>query len=224
MDSLKLAQLMCSRLCHDLITPVGAISSGLEIIADSIDNIDPELLDLTSYSSKNAAQRLMYYRAAFGYSGLSLFKTPEKIKELLEDFLETYKIKLEWTYTLPEHKGEAFTNHDARILLNIVGIMIECAPYGGTFHITIKETEAQGLHLSFEITGELVGLKNENRLALTGILREDQVTPHSVQSYLTHIFLEDQKAHLTIKRASNEVLSIDVEKENAQDQHYGSLF
>ncbi len=224
MDSLKLAQLMCSRLCHDLITPVGAISTGLEIISESGDDIDPELLTLTVHSSQNAAQRLVYYRAAFGYTAISSLNTPDKLEKLLKDYLATYKINLEWGSTIEDKDLQSVQDH-ARILVNIVGLMTECAPYGGHFKISITPSEEEGgLLFSFELTGDLVNLKSENRQALTGQLRDEDVTPHSVQSYLTHTFIEREGAELSLEISSTELFSLTLKTEGVGVKQYGSLF
>lgn len=224
MDSLKLAQLMCSRLCHDLITPVGAISTGLEIIGESGDDIDPELLSLTAHSAQNASQRLVYYRAAFGYSTSSILNCPEKLEKLLREYLETYKVKLDWCCKVPEHKLNILQDH-ARLLVNIVGIMVECAPYGGRFRILIDpSSKKESLRFSFELTGDLVNLKTENKRALLGEISDKDVTPHSVQSYLTHLLLDEKQAELSFTTLSSDALEVCLEAEQSGGHHYGSLF
>lgn len=224
MDALKLAQLMCSRLCHDLITPVGALSSGLEIINENLDDLDSELMDLTIQSARNAAQRLIYYRAAFGFSGLNLFKTPSKIQELLTGYLNASRIKLYWSCTYPEPLSELFQER-TRILLNVVGIMAECAPYGGTFNITIAPTvSCHDLVYTFDLTGDLVALKADNHQALRGELHEDNVSPHSVQSYLTAVFLEQKKALLSFDNSTPGNLKCQITGTSLAAKKIGTLF
>ena len=70
MDDLKLAALMCSKVCHDLISPVGALSNGVEVLAE--DN-DPEMREhammLLENSAAQAAAKLKFARLAYGSSG-----------------------------------------------------------------------------------------------------------------------------------------------------------
>ena len=224
MDPLKLAQLMCSRLCHDLITPVGAISAGLEIIGESGDDIDPELLSLTAHSAQNASQRLVYYRAAFGYNTSSILNCLEKLEKLLRDYLEIYKVKLNWHCRVPEEKLSVLHDH-ARLLVNIVGVMVECAPYGGDFRILIEPSaEGETLCFSFELTGDLVMLKTEKKRALSGELSDQEVTPHNVQSYLAYLLLDEKQAKLIFTNLSSSVLGVCLEADQPGGQHYGSLF
>src|ERR687883_500062 len=69
-DMLELAALLCSRVCHDLISPVGAIVNGLEVLDDDPKPEDREFaLDLIRKSAKTASARLQFCRLAFGAAG-----------------------------------------------------------------------------------------------------------------------------------------------------------
>src|SRR5438477_9965924 len=71
-DNLELAALLCSRVCHDLISPVGAIVNGLEVLDDNPKPEDREFaLDLIRKSAKTASARLQFCRLAFGAAGSS---------------------------------------------------------------------------------------------------------------------------------------------------------
>ncbi|MGY4472514.1 hypothetical protein ACVWWK_008223 [Bradyrhizobium sp. LB9.1b] len=71
-DALELAALLCSRVCHDLISPVGAIVNGLEVLDDNPKPDDREFaLDLIRKSAKTASARLQFCRLAFGAAGSS---------------------------------------------------------------------------------------------------------------------------------------------------------
>src|SRR5881296_2326636 len=69
-DTLDLAALLCSRVCHDLISPVGAIVNGLEVLDDAKNPDDREFaLDLIRKSARNASAKLQFCRLAFGAAG-----------------------------------------------------------------------------------------------------------------------------------------------------------
>src|SRR3546814_20124843 len=69
-ESIDFAALLCSRLCHDLLSPIGALNNGLELLADEN---DPEMrarcLELLSESARKSANKLKYFRLAFGSAG-----------------------------------------------------------------------------------------------------------------------------------------------------------
>ena len=70
MNAIDLASLLCSRLCHDLLSPVGALNNGLELMADEQ---DPEMrercLELLNESARASANKLKFFRLAFGAAG-----------------------------------------------------------------------------------------------------------------------------------------------------------
>lgn len=221
MDSLRLAQLMCSRLCHDLITPVGAISTGLEILEESEGDFDPELMSLTSSSAKNAAQRLVYYRAAFGFSSISAYDSIEKIIQVIKSYLLTYKVDLEWSLS-----GEPESNlvkDFARVIINLVGVIVETAPYGGKLTLEFICND-EGMTSYFSLTGDLVGLKKDSKQALIGAFSEEDITPHNVQSYLIYLFLKMKEASLEITKDSKQDVSLTMTTQSHYSQLTGSLF
>jgi len=61
----RVAQLLCSRLCHDLVSPIGAVNAGLELLEEAADD-DGRALGLITTSAAEAARRLAFYRVAFG--------------------------------------------------------------------------------------------------------------------------------------------------------------
>src|ERR671911_2802702 len=70
LDSLDLAALLCSRVCHDVISPVGAIVNGLEVLEDEKDEtMKKHALDLIKKSATQASARLQFSRLAFGAAG-----------------------------------------------------------------------------------------------------------------------------------------------------------
>ncbi len=221
MDSLRLAQLMCSRLCHDLITPVGAISTGLEIMEESKDNIDDDLMGLTVNSAKNAAQRLIYYRAAFGFSSISAIDSIEKLHSLLESYLRTCKIKLVWE--IGDGIDIDALKDNARILINIAGIIAEAAPYGGEFHMSLQ-SHGNSLVTNFTLMGDLVGIKQATKQALMGVLPESDVTPHNVQSFLVRLFTDLKQGSIEIVDDSKSKIALTYTAGSELEHMTGLLF
>ena len=221
MDSLRLAQLMCSRLCHDLITPVGAITTGLEIIDESEGDIDRELMDLTVSSSKNAAQRLVFYRAAFGFSSTASIDSVAAFKQMLLPYLDTYKIKADISETTPISQ-DLFKDH-ARLLINLMGILPEVAPYGGDLNLSFFERE-ECLQLELGLRGDLVGLKSATVSVINGDFQEQDITPHTVQSYLIHRLLQDVDATITFVENSKSNVQITLSTNMSLSQKTGALF
>ena len=78
--------------------------------------------------------------------------------------------------------------------------------------------------MSFSLTGDLVNIKADTKRALLGEMNDEEVTPHSVQSYLTQTFIEHEGAALSFGTSSAEELSLSLKTEGLSAQQYGSLF
>lgn len=136
-DALELAALLCSRVCHDLISPVGAIVNGLEVLDDNPKPEDREFaLDLIRKSAKTASGRLQFCRLAFGAAGSSGAQIDTGDAETMtRGFLDDGKVTLTWSVprTL-EPKNRV------KLLLNMMVIAQQTIPRGGT--LTVESSSA----------------------------------------------------------------------------------
>lgn len=127
-EALDLAALLCSRVCHDLISPIGAIVNGLEVLAE--DN-DPETqqfaLELIKKSSRTASAKLQFCRIAFGAAGSAGAQIDLGDAETIaRGFFEDDKTKLAWSLPralLPKNR--------VKLLLNLLLIAGQAIPRGG---------------------------------------------------------------------------------------------
>lgn len=123
----KLAALIGSRICHDLISPIGAINNGLELLTMTRDASGPEF-DLIAESVSNASARIRFFRIAFGAAGDQPVGQND-VRDIIAG-IETGRVKI--TY-LP-----AKDHSRKKVRLVFLGILcLEAAlPYGGTIEIT----------------------------------------------------------------------------------------
>jgi histidine phosphotransferase ChpT len=182
LEALDLAALLCSRVCHDLISPTGAIVNGLEVLEeeDSDEETKTFALDLIKKSAKTASGRLQFCRLAFGAAGSSAAQIDLGDAEgTARGFLDDDKTKLAWNLPrvlLPKNR--------VKLLLNLLIIATQTIPRGGTLTVDpIGEGESMG----FRITA--VGLNARIPQALAGLLegRSDSgtVDAHAIQPFYT---------------------------------------
>ena len=88
---LRVVELICSHLCHEMVSPVGAISNGLEMIEEFGGEPDPEILGLISASAAVTAQRLQYYRVAYGASSGPSLSSDDEFKALADGLMNSGK-------------------------------------------------------------------------------------------------------------------------------------
>ena len=184
-DALELAALLCSRVCHDLISPVGAIVNGLEVLDDNPKPEDKEFaLDLIRKSAKTASNRLQFCRLAFGAAGSAGAQIDlGDAEKMARGHLEDAKTRIEWNPTrayLPKNK--------VKLLLNMLIIAQQTIPRGGV--LTVDQV-SEGDTLGFRVNA--AGLNARLPQAIVTMLSVEQVgsiDAHAVQPYYTRLLAE----------------------------------
>jgi histidine phosphotransferase ChpT len=145
-EALDLAALLCSRVCHDLISPVGAIVNGLEVLAEEKDEETKTFaLDLIKKSAGTASAKLQFCRVAFGAAGSAGAQIDLGDAETItRGFFEDDKTKLAWNLPralLPKNR--------VKLLLNLLLIAGQTIPRGGRLTVDpIGEGESMGFKVS----------------------------------------------------------------------------
>jgi histidine phosphotransferase ChpT len=147
LDALDLAALLCSRVCHDLISPAGAIVNGLEVLEekDSDEETKTFALDLIKRSARTASARLQFCRLAFGAAGSANAQIDlGNAQAMARGFIEDDKTKLTWNLPhalLPKNR--------VKLLLNMLIIAGQTIPRGGTLTVDpVGEGETMGFRIS----------------------------------------------------------------------------
>jgi histidine phosphotransferase ChpT len=145
-EALDLAALLCSRVCHDLISPVGAIVNGLEVLEEAKDEETKNFaLDLIRKSANTASAKLQFCRIAFGAAGSAGAQIDlGDAQTTARGFLEDDKTKLAWN--LPR---ELLAKNKVKLLLNMLLIAGQTIPRGGQLTVDpIGSGEAMGFKVS----------------------------------------------------------------------------
>jgi histidine phosphotransferase ChpT len=181
LDSLDLAALLCSRICHDLISPTGAIVNGLEVLDESN---DPETktfaMDLIRKSARTASARLQFCRIAFGAAGSAGAQIDTGDAEsMARGFIEDDKVKLTWNLQralLPKNR--------VKLLLNMVVIAGGTIPRGGTLTV---DPVGSGDTMGFRITASGINARVPAAvpLLLEGQPESGTVDAHAIQPFYT---------------------------------------
>jgi len=179
-----LAALLCSRVCHDVISPVGAINNGLELLDEG--GTDDDALDLIRTSALNASVRLKFARLAFGASGSAgaSIDTGEAEKAA-KDFAAAEK-KAEVTWNGPR---AIVAKNRVKLLLNLFLVSYSAIPRGGNVDVVLEDPEGDA---KFEITvkGKMMRIPAKFAEIYEGRL-EEAVDAHSVQPYYTLLLADE---------------------------------
>jgi histidine phosphotransferase ChpT len=184
-DALELAALLCSRVCHDLISPVGAIVNGLEVLDDDPKPEDREFaLDLIRKSAKTASARLQFCRLAFGAAGSAGAQIDiGDAQNMARGHLEDNKTKITWN--LPR---VLLGKNRVKLLLNMMVIAQQTIPRGGM--ITVDPI-GDGDALSFRVAASGLNARMPQNIAdLLSSTQDASVDAHAVQPYYTRLLAQ----------------------------------
>jgi histidine phosphotransferase ChpT len=184
-DTLELAALLCSRVCHDLISPVGAIVNGLEVLDDNPKPDDREFaLDLIRKSAKTASARLQFCRLAFGAAGSAGAQIDlGDAQAMARGHIEDGKTSIVWNLPhvlLPKNR--------VKLLLNMMMIAQQTIPRGGVLTVdAIGEGETMG----FRITATGLNARLPQNIAdLLSPSHGANVDADAVQPYYTRLLAQ----------------------------------
>jgi len=184
-DKLDLAALLCSKVCHDLISPVGAIVNGLEVLDDNPKPEDREFaLDLIRKSAKTASARLQFCRLAFGAAGsagaqIDLGDAQTMARGQIEDGKTTI------TWNLPRL---LLPKNRVKLLLNMMVIAQQTIPRGGMLTV---DPLGEGETMSFRVTATGLNARlPQNIVSLLGAAHDGAIDAHAVQPYYTRLLAE----------------------------------
>lgn len=188
-----LAALMCGRICHDLINPVGAISTALEVLDDP-NNADmhDEAMNLVRDFTNQASGKLQFLRLAFGAGGSAPGIVPVSLlKTLVEGQYGHGKVEMVWE----AGSIEGLEKTSARLLLNMIMLACNCVPRGGVMKIEISET-ADAVLADISATGMRARIDEMVKQTLSGKAPEAGFDGRSIQPFYTGMLIRQLKGRI----------------------------
>jgi histidine phosphotransferase ChpT len=202
MKPVDFASLLCSRLCHDLMSPVGALNNGIELLADET---DPEMrekcLELLADSARASANKLKFFRLAFGAAGGfgEEIDTLEARTALQGLFGPERRIELEWAVEADKLPKDA-----VKLLLNLALIAGDALVRGGRLDIGAERRNGS---IELAIRGE------GPRVLLDPVLRETllsgvsgQVEPRAAAAWLAHALADADRGAIRVSESEGVLL------------------
>ncbi len=199
---LRVLELVCSRLCHELISPVTAVNNGMELVADGGADMLVEVTDLLTNSAAEASASLQFYRIAYGLGGqdappISLGEA----KRLTDGLLRDGKVKLVWTVAEAGSDG-GLGRRGMKLLLNALVIGIDALPRGGTLAVQL---DAATHGVTIEASGTGARIEAASREAYTHAIAVDALTARNVHAYFTSLIAAEAGGALEMAEEPNRV-------------------
>ena len=207
MNAIELASLLCSRLCHDLLSPVGALNNGIELLADEQDpDMREKCLELLAESAKASADKLKFFRLAFGAGGGfgDEIDTREARAAVEGLYGRDKSIELGWVI-----EDDRLPKGAVKLLLNLAMIAGDALVRGGQLDIGAERHDG---------TLEMVIRAEGSRILLDPKLRETiakghsggEVEPRSAGAWLAHSLAAEAGGTIRLSDAGDERLLIGV--------------
>jgi len=200
LDDLNFTAFMSSKICHDLVGPVGAISNGLELLEEETDEDTRNYaLELIQYSATVARTRLEYARLAFGASSaLGSEVDLGHVENIARPFVEEGKHKLHWTC---EPSGLEKTS--VRLLLTLMTIAMTAIPAGGDLRVSVTgQAEAP----DFEIRCSGRGARIPGGIPEMFAGTPDEVDPRTIVGYYCARLAESCEMALTVEKEGADIV------------------
>ena len=194
MDDIEFSAFLVSRVCHDLVGPLGAVVNGLEVMEDERDAaMRADALKIVSSSALQALARLQFMRIAFGAAGSAGAELDiGEVGRLVGGLLEGGKIQLDW-----QSPHVNWPKDWAKLLMNATLLCADCLPRGGHLKVT---TSADPMTPAFRIIANSPHARalDEVQKAVRGEGGDGQLDARCIQPYLTHRLSRSLNAGLTL--------------------------
>jgi histidine phosphotransferase ChpT len=205
LEPLDLAALLCSRICHDIINPVGAIMNGLEVLEEDKDPVMRQMsIDLIRNSAQTASARLQFCRLAFGAAGSAgaTIDTGDA-ENVTRGLIGDDKIKLVWNVPrvlMPKNK--------VKVVLNLCLIATTTIPRGGVVEVDIKG-EGDATTIRVEAKGTNAKIAHGVAQLLNGEAESGTVESHGIQAYFTGLVARAAGLQINLNVVGNEAVTFE---------------
>lgn len=180
-SAIDLASMLCSRLCHDMLSPVGAMANGLELLAEERDaEMRGRIVELLEQSAKTSADKLKFFRLAFGAAGGFGDAVPVDEAKSVIEALAGARTTLEWNVASPTLPKLA-----VKVLLNLALFGIEALVRGGTLEIGAEVKDGTS-EIVVRAAGPKIAFDETVGKALDGSLPEAELSSRTAPAALIH--------------------------------------
>ena len=202
---LRVLELVCSRICHDLVSPVGAINNGVELIRELSEDgaagkgLEEEALALIAHSAEQGSRRLRLMRLSYGAAGADA--SWDDVQSALQDFFEGSRVTIVWPQS---REGIPIdTRGFGKLIVNAVLVASDALGQNGTIALELRNGS-----LAVVATGKSATLDAERAAALTGGKSSNDLDPRSIHAYVTAQFAAHYGVSMKMKQDGAERLEL----------------
>lgn len=195
-------ELLCSRLCHDLAGPVGAVRNGAELLEESGVGAEGEALALVLDSAARAVARLQLFRLAYGRAGETMPRGFAEARQVVENWLAKGRVTLHW----PSQTGEdtiAARPGVGRLVLNAVILAEGVLAHGGRIRVAVES----GV-VSVAAEGPVIRFPDPLRAALLTDPKLEDMDTRTIHAVVARRFAAHHQLRLTVAAVASDRLQL----------------
>jgi histidine phosphotransferase ChpT len=178
----RASEILISKICHDLVSPVGAVNNGIEFLNDMGADGLQDGLGLIEHSAKQASVRLQLFRMCYGAGGSDSKTTGKMVYETFQNFVAGTKVSMQWDLMndMPDCDLPAGF---MKTLLNAMVFVGEAIPKGGVVSVAMVDGA-----MVVSGSGDLIKPKDGAIDGLNGSISMDELSPKSIHGFITHSY------------------------------------
>lgn len=208
-SSVQILELLASKICHDLISPIGAVSNGLEIMEELGADSGDEVTDLISFSASQANAKLRMLRMAYGLGGADSSIKHEEVHAIFEDYLKgEQRLSQDWD----PHADLGISSCDGlpKIFMCCLILISEALPKGGVIQVESDNDNA----MIISGKGENARFRDGYPEALNTTLLLDNLDPKLIHPYVTGLSARRYNFEITPNTQENDFISLRIKSSN----------
>lgn len=191
----RVLELLTSRICHDLVSPIGAVGNGVELLTELGSDGVADSLPLLDHAARQASVRLQIFRLAFGAGGSESTVTGKMVYEAFKNYIfADEKLHFRWDLMMecPDESKTGFF----KVLTNALLLAKETLPRGGELVVRLPEGTNT---MTITTTGAMLLLKPETIAALNGDVAIEDLDSKSIAPYMAGVFARHFGLSLTAR-------------------------
>ena len=204
--NMQMAELLCTRLCHDLTGPIGAVNNGAEFLKEEGFDLQSQAVDLIVSSAFSAVSRLQFYRMAYGNVKDHGEANLSEKQKIAEDYFVGSKITLDWPETHTDAAGVSISLKMARVIYNLLIVASGVLIRGGEISVRLEKDEQ--LHKIITVRAKGANLKwdGEAEKIFSSESFSGEINTKNVQLHLTKQYADDLRATIEWSVGADELV------------------
>ncbi|MGQ0528009.1 MAG: histidine phosphotransferase family protein [Alphaproteobacteria bacterium] len=204
-------ELLASKICHDLISPIGAVNNGIEFLEEMGADAGPDVTDLISFSAAQASAKLKAYRIAYGVGGADTNLKPQDVFKTMETMLSgDGKITQAWD-PHKDLKMDEYPKGYCKILICLFMLAVECLPKGGKISAMVAADGSTRVRAE----NEHIQLKEPLQDALSHKTALKNLETRYVHAYITGVMAAYHGYKISITAKTETMAEFSFEKTSA---------